>query len=99
MSDVRKVTPFLLLAVGAAALIWFYCQEDEGPKYNKIDGVWSSIGYNPYAWWATHQANENTYQHVYPEKAAAGCMPTVIPNEEGSLSTTEADGKGVPRSG
>lgn len=99
MSDLKSLSPLILLALGAGALLWFFGQEGKPSQYNVIDGVWSDLGYNPYAWWAAHQENKGIYTHVYPEKCDAGCMPTVIQNEEGALSTTEATGKGVPHSG
>lgn len=89
MSDLKDWTWLLLLVAGAGAFAWFYGQEGEKPKYNIMDGVNSDIGFNPYAWWVSHEDNTNSYRHVYPEKIHTSCWPTTFPNEEGSLSTTE----------
>lgn len=95
MSDFREYSPLLFLGMALGVFWWFYCQEGDQPTYNKLTGVWSDIGFDPYAWWSVHGGGQDTYNHVYPSVVAANCLPGVKPNEEGALSTTELEVGGV----
>lgn len=79
----------LVVVAGAVWYLWGTGGKAHGVT---LDPVYDTAAYNPYAWWQNHSRG-NAYVHHYPSTVGPNCLPVVLQNEQGAISTTGNEGQ------